>query len=64
MLIQLFRLIDSVAVVATICATVLLAKHCVCVSEEDDEILEKKQLAEFYSKCIHSFAAAGLFLCK
>uniref|UniRef100_A0A3Q3JVM7 Phospholipase A2 receptor 1 n=1 Tax=Monopterus albus TaxID=43700 RepID=A0A3Q3JVM7_MONAL len=50
MLIQLFRCIDSVAVVATICVTVLLANSCLCVTEEDDEVLEKKQLTEYYKK--------------
>lgn len=50
MLVPAFRCVDSVAVVATFCATVLLVKSCVCVSEEDDEVLDKKQLAEYYSK--------------
>lgn len=51
MFIQLFRFVDSVAVVATICATVLLAKSCLCVTEEDDEyVLEKEQLEEYYKK--------------
>ncbi|KAF3686592.1 Secretory phospholipase A2 receptor [Channa argus] len=48
MLIQLFRCIESVAVVATI--SVLLMKSCFCVTEEDDEVLDKKQLMEYYNK--------------
>lgn len=51
MFIQLYRCVDSAPVLAIICVTVLLAKGCVCVTEdEDDEVLEKKQLVEFYSK--------------
>lgn len=51
MFIQLCRCVDSAPVLAIICVTVLLAKGCVCVTEdEDDEVLEKKQLVEFYSK--------------
>ncbi|KAM7405944.1 hypothetical protein PAMP_000354 [Pampus punctatissimus] len=49
MFIQLCRCVDSVAVVAAVCVTVLLAKSCLCV-EEDDEVLEKKQLMEFNKK--------------
>uniref|UniRef100_A0A3B4X721 Phospholipase A2 receptor 1 n=1 Tax=Seriola lalandi dorsalis TaxID=1841481 RepID=A0A3B4X721_SERLL len=63
MLIQLFRCIDSVAVVATICVTVLLAKSCVCVTEEDDEVLEKKQLMEFYKKGIFILESEPLKRC-
>ncbi|KAM7424371.1 hypothetical protein PAMA_000626 [Pampus argenteus] len=49
MFIRLCRCVDSVAVVAAVCVTVLLAKSCLCV-EEDDEVLEKNQLMEFYKK--------------
>ncbi|XP_035538129.1 secretory phospholipase A2 receptor isoform X1 [Morone saxatilis] len=63
MLIQLFRLVDSVAVVATICATVLLAKSCLCVTEEDDEVLEKKQLMEFYKKGLFILESEPLKRC-
>lgn len=59
MLTQSFRCIDSVAVVATICVTVLLAKSCMCVTEEDDEVLEKNQLMEFYSKLISHLGATA-----
>ncbi|CAK6970766.1 secretory phospholipase A2 receptor [Scomber scombrus] len=52
MLMQLCRCVDSVVVVvAAVCVTVLLLqKSCVCVTEEDDEVLEKNQLMEFYKK--------------
>ncbi|GLD75369.1 secretory phospholipase A2 receptor, partial [Lates japonicus] len=63
MLTQSFRCIDSVAVVATICVTVLLAKSCMCVTEEDDEVLEKNQLMEFYKKGIFILQSAPLERC-
>lgn len=53
------RFIDSVAVVATVCAVLLLAKSCLCVTDVDDDVLEKKQLTEFYSKLNNLAAAAG-----
>lgn len=49
---RVLRCVDSVAVVATFCATVLLVKSCVCVTEEDDEVLDTKQLTDYYSKSL------------
>ncbi|XP_073320103.1 secretory phospholipase A2 receptor [Pagrus major] len=60
---QLSRFLDSVAVVATICATVLLAKSCMCVTEEDGEVLEKKQLVEFYKKGLFILESKPLKRC-
>lgn len=44
------RFVGSAAVVATVCAALLLAKSCLCVTDVDDEVLAKKELMEFYSK--------------
>ncbi|KAG8001296.1 Secretory phospholipase A2 receptor, partial [Nibea albiflora] len=63
MLIQLLRFLDSVAVVATICATVLLAKGCLCVTEEDDEVLEKNQLMDYYKKGLFILQSEPLNRC-
>ncbi|XP_020493615.2 secretory phospholipase A2 receptor [Labrus bergylta] len=63
MFIQWFRFIDSVAVVATICATVLLAKSCMCVTEKDDEVLEKNQLEDFYKKGLFILESEPLKRC-
>eukprot|EP00064_Thunnus_orientalis_P003314 superscaffoldBa00000265_g3323 len=64
MFIQLFRCMDSVAVVAAVCVTVLLLeKSCVCVTEEDDEVLEKNQLMEFYKKGLFILESEPLKRC-
>ena len=52
------RFIDSAVAVCVL--AVLLAKSCMCVTEEDDELLEKTQLMEFYSKCSPLAAAPVL----
>lgn len=47
------RCLDSAAAaVALVCLTVLLSRSCLCNSEEEDEVLGKNQLAEFYSKLL------------
>lgn len=61
MLMQSFRVTDPVAVVATVCATLLLARSCASAAEDDDEVLEEKQLMEFYSKLSNVAAAGGPF---
>ncbi|XP_074522887.1 secretory phospholipase A2 receptor [Halichoeres trimaculatus] len=63
MFIQLFRIIDSVAVVAAICTTAFLAKSCLCVTEEGDEVLDQKQLAEFYKKGLFILESKPLKRC-
>ncbi|XP_005935312.1 secretory phospholipase A2 receptor [Haplochromis burtoni] len=64
MFIQLYRCVDSAPVLAIICVTVLLAKSCVCVTEdEDDEVLEKKQLVEFYKKGLFILESEPLKQC-
>lgn len=40
----------AAAVAATLFSLLLVVQVCVCVSGEDEEVLEKQQLAEFYSK--------------
>ncbi|XP_068609504.1 secretory phospholipase A2 receptor [Brachionichthys hirsutus] len=63
MFIRLFCLSGSVAVLATVCATLLLAKRCLCVAEEDGEVLEKEQLMEFYKKGLFVLESEPLKRC-
>lgn len=58
MFLQLGRVSQPVAAVAALCAAVSLMKICSCATDASDEALDKKRLAEFYSKLIHLFAAA------
>ncbi|KAG7482086.1 hypothetical protein JOB18_012771 [Solea senegalensis] len=57
----------SSAVVATerllLLLLLLVSRSCVCVSEEDDEILDKKQLADFYKKGIFILESTLLKRC-
>uniref|UniRef100_A0A3Q1IX63 Uncharacterized protein n=1 Tax=Anabas testudineus TaxID=64144 RepID=A0A3Q1IX63_ANATE len=63
MSIRVLRCVDSVAVVATFCATVLLVKSCVCVTEEDDEVLDTKQLTDYYKKGLFILESEPLKRC-
>lgn len=53
MLLHFCRFSQLVTAVATLCALVSLMKLCSCATDESDEVLDKKQLTEFYSKLIH-----------
>ncbi|XP_035008641.1 secretory phospholipase A2 receptor isoform X2 [Hippoglossus stenolepis] len=52
---------DSFSVVAILCVAVLLWRSCVCV--EDDEVLERNQLSEFYKKGIFILESEPLKRC-
>ncbi|MEQ2205377.1 hypothetical protein XENOCAPTIV_024448, partial [Xenoophorus captivus] len=64
MFLRFCRCVDSVAaVVALICLTVLLSKICLCNSEENDEVLGKNQLTEFYRKGLFVLESVTLKRC-
>uniref|UniRef100_A0A3P8UC50 Phospholipase A2 receptor 1 n=1 Tax=Amphiprion percula TaxID=161767 RepID=A0A3P8UC50_AMPPE len=57
------RIKSSAAVVAIVCAAAMLARSCQCVSDQDDEVLEKKQLTEFYKKGLFILESEPLKRC-
>ncbi|XP_068174457.1 secretory phospholipase A2 receptor isoform X2 [Antennarius striatus] len=63
MLIRWFGFIGSLLVLATVCATLLLGRSCLCVTEEDDEVLEKEELMEFYRKGLFILESEPLKRC-
>ncbi|XP_047218569.1 secretory phospholipase A2 receptor isoform X1 [Girardinichthys multiradiatus] len=64
MFLRFCRCVNSAAaVVALICLTVLLSKICLCNSEENDEVLGKNQLTEFYRKGLFILESVTLKRC-
>uniref|UniRef100_A0A3Q3WZL2 Uncharacterized protein n=1 Tax=Mola mola TaxID=94237 RepID=A0A3Q3WZL2_MOLML len=63
MLTRLFGFIDSVAVVVAVCASLLLVKSCLCAPEEEDEVLDRKQLTQFYEKGLFILESEPLNRC-
>lgn len=63
MLLQLCRFRQPVTAVATLCAVVSLMKVCSCATDESDEVLDKKQLTEFYKKGLFIMESEPLKRC-